>query len=190
MISFKIKVFVVLLLTTFLYKTGYSQLERTSKVEFNRAIIDMERKFFSLEKYVIDTSGIYWSATDPFGYFSFEGYRNIDSNIITYNLKMKSFIYSDNYFNEKPDIRVEYYFRNKKHFIPLNFGSESFYDDFPFKFKDIKVVYFEKIFSFSYSETLIFDRLLFEENYVVTFKDGSTKNYTIDPIKRDFFEVR
>lgn len=104
-------------------------------------------------------------------------------------MKIKSYIYSDDYFNNMPALRLAYLDgRNERQVIELNCRTEDINGIYPYKLKYINVAYMEKVFYFSFSENLVFDRILFEENYIVSFKNGIVKKFGVDPIRRSFYE--
>ncbi|XZF16356.1 hypothetical protein ACTHGU_09465 [Chitinophagaceae bacterium MMS25-I14] len=163
--------------------------ENANKQEFNNGIIQLEHHIWSLKNYRVDTSGNHWTATDPTGCYSFEGdKRKPSAKMTTYVLTLKSFIYDVDYFQHAPDIKVPFhiYGRTGDKNLQLNFGTEVLEGDYPFDMEKVKVVYKEKQFYISFSPTLVFDRINFEESYIVSYKNGEIKKYTVDPVSRKF----
>jgi hypothetical protein len=161
--------------------------------EFNKAIINLEKQICGLKNYLIDTVGESWKASDPKGYYSFEGIKrrlNLEKNDEGYNIKLTSRFSSAEYFEKSPEIKLAYcIFRNNrcesKINETLNCGTESF-EDYPFNIDSIKSVYKEKFFYFHPSKVLVFDRFLFSEEYDIEFKNGSKKRFRVDPVTRAF----
>lgn len=189
-----IKIILLLCTSVFIFSFIEKDSDDKSNIEeFNMIVFNLEKSIWSLNGYIIDTSNNYWIATDPKGYYSFEGEKRKKEDSGDYCLKLKSYIYNSDYFDSRPTIKTTYYIYGKngkrEATLVLNCGTEAF-GDYPFKMKDVKVVYLEKKFCFDPSKTIIFDRVWFEENYVVTYRNDSTKKYSVDPINRNFYEIK
>ncbi len=157
--------------------------ENINLEEYKRVVHNMQQTICSLNGYVIDSVSTHWTATDPTGFFSFEGDRFIGDVSNGYDIKLKSFIYSDDYFRQNRNITSTYYIDGKRReTLVLSTGPELFDEGLPFIMTDISIIYFEKTIHLFPSDKIVFDRTDFEAFYIVFFKNNTKKTFVVNSI--------
>lgn len=164
-----------------------------------RLVCKMEDQIFSLKGYIIDTTfNTSWTATDPEGYYSFSGYeRGKYAKDLSegYTLIIKSYYNNEKEFrNKEPSIYMPswnlesgYPGQNTDCGNYINFSNEAF-DDPPFDFKDVKIIYREKTIWLFPTLFIAYD-YHFEVLFTVIFKDGTRKQYYVARPDRLFNEI-